>query len=90
MPTLFNFFGMRYYFWSREHEPIHVHVEKAGHEAKFDLTPVSVELSANKGFKPHELALAEETIQENRTIIIQRWNEFFGNKNIKEEKETGK
>ena len=28
MPTVFKFFGMQFYFWSNEHEPIHIHVRK--------------------------------------------------------------
>lgn len=39
MPTIFIALGFRFYFWSREHEPIHVHVEKGWGEAKWDLTP---------------------------------------------------
>lgn len=27
MPELFRFFGFTFFFYSREHEPIHVHVE---------------------------------------------------------------
>lgn len=36
MPELFRFFGFLFYFYSREHEPIHVHVEGAGGLAIFD------------------------------------------------------
>lgn len=28
MPEILRMFGMRFYFYSREHEPIHVHVKK--------------------------------------------------------------
>lgn len=27
MPEILRIFGMRFYFYSREHEPIHVHVK---------------------------------------------------------------
>ena len=30
MPEIFWFFGFSFFFYSREHEPIHVHVE--GHD----------------------------------------------------------
>lgn len=30
MPEIFRFFGFSFFFYSREHEPIHVHVE--GHD----------------------------------------------------------
>jgi hypothetical protein len=76
MPTLFIIFGMRFYFWSRDHEPIHVHVRKGGAEARFVIDP-EIDLIVNKGFKPHELALAEEVIKENREIIVEHWKLFF-------------
>lgn len=27
MPTIFDLFGMRYFFYAGDHEPIHVHLE---------------------------------------------------------------
>lgn len=27
MPEIFRIFGLKFYFFSREHEPIHVHVK---------------------------------------------------------------
>jgi hypothetical protein len=33
----------------------------------------------NHGFKPHELALAEEIIKENRTYMVEHWNLYFKN-----------
>lgn len=35
-------FGMRFYFYSREHEPIHVHVKNADGKAKFEITEDAV------------------------------------------------
>ena len=69
---------MRFFYWSREHEPVHVHVEKDGAEARFTLEP-HVSLLSNHGFKPHELALAEEIIRENRDYMIAHWCLFFNN-----------
>ena len=76
MPTVLKLFGMRFYYWSREHEPVHIHVRKGDAEARFVLEP-GVELSGNFGFKPHELALAEEIIRENRDYLIEHWRLFF-------------
>lgn len=42
-------FGMRFYFYSREHEPIHVHVKNADGRAKFEITDDAVVLVYNKG-----------------------------------------
>lgn len=75
MPTLFIVFGFRFMFYSNDHEPMHVHVIKDGNEAKFNVSPV--ELVSNYGFKRNELSLIESIIEENRDIIVGRWNEFF-------------
>ncbi|MDR2894502.1 MAG: DUF4160 domain-containing protein [Alistipes sp.] len=76
MPTVLILFGMRFYYWSREHEPIHIHVKKGDSEARFSLEP-EVELVENHGFRPHELALAEEIIRDNRQYMVEHWNLFF-------------
>ena len=36
MPEIFRFFGFSFFFYSREHEPIHVHVEGNGGYAVYD------------------------------------------------------
>jgi hypothetical protein len=65
MPTVLNLLGMRFFYWSREHQPIHVHVKKGDAEAKFVIES-EIEMTENFGFKPHELAIAEEVIRDNR------------------------
>ena len=54
MPTILLAFGLRFYFYSDEHLPIHVHVENADGRAKFALEP-SIELIKNEGMKPKDL-----------------------------------
>lgn len=75
MPTLFFIFGYRFYFWSNDHEPIHVHVSKGDSEAKFNV--FDVRMIDNYGFKKNELRLIESVIEENKDVIIARWNEYF-------------
>ena len=51
MPLIFRQDGYRFFFYSNEgdpREPVHVHVEKAGCEAKFWLSP-AVSLAYNDG-----------------------------------------
>ena len=76
MPTVLKLLGMRFFYWAREHEPIHVHVQKGDAEARFDLEP-EIKLTTNMGFKPHELAIAEEVIKDNNDFIIEHWKLFF-------------
>lgn len=33
MPEIFRFFGFSFFFYSREHDPLHVHVEGMGIKA---------------------------------------------------------
>ena len=37
MPKIYEYFGFIFLFYSNEHEPIHVHVNKDGHEAIFEI-----------------------------------------------------
>jgi len=76
MPTVFKFFGMQFYFWSNEHAPVHIHVKKGRCLAKFVIEP-DIELIENKGFKPQELRLAENIIEENKEVIVTNWKNYF-------------
>ena len=79
MPTVFIVFGFCFKFYSNDHEPVHIHVTKDGHEAKFNLEPM-VELVVNRGFKKHELTVMTGIIEENAEILRERWNEYFKGK----------
>ena len=76
MPTLFSFFGLRFFFYSEEHLPIHIHVQKGKAKAKFVVEP-NVELVENKGLKAQEVSLARSIVEENRDLIISRWKEHI-------------
>ena len=79
MPTVFIIFGFIFKFYSDDHEPIHIHIVKDCHEAKYNIEP-EVCLIHNHGFKKHELSMIESIIEENTEVIKDRWAEFF-NKN---------
>ncbi|OAV70768.1 hypothetical protein Barb7_03239 [Bacteroidales bacterium Barb7] len=76
MPVLFYYLGLKFFFYSNDHLPIHVHVSSGEAEARFKVHPV-IELIENHGLKPREIKYAEAAIEENREVIIERWNEFF-------------
>lgn len=82
MPELIRLFGLRFFFFSDDHDPIHVHVAKGrgsvGVRAKFTLFPV--ELVSNSGLSAGELKIAREVIEENKDLFAQRWNEYFNNR----------
>lgn len=77
MPTIANINGFRFFFYSNEHDPPHIHVEKSGGAAKFNLLPV--EFVYNKGMKVKELKKAEQIIEEEQMFFLDEWAKFFGN-----------
>ncbi|MDR1887543.1 MAG: DUF4160 domain-containing protein [Prevotellaceae bacterium] len=79
MPTLLILFGLRFYFYLRDHEPVHIHVEKGDCEAKFEIE-TEVVLIYNHGLKANELRLAESIIEENKDNFIAEWKKTFGEK----------
>lgn len=78
MPEILRMFGMRFFFYSREHEPIHVHVKNADGKAKFEITDDAVRLVYNKGLKNKDIRAAEMVLEENRDLAISKWIEYFG------------
>jgi hypothetical protein len=83
MPTLFIFFGMRFVFYSNDHEPVHIHVIKGkGRVKEYAIFQVSPEITLleNNGLKPNEVKMAEMVVEENREIIMKSWEHHFGKK----------
>ena len=80
MPEILRMFGIRFFFYSREHEPIHVHIKNADGKAKFVILPDKIELLESSGMKPKDLKLAEAILEENKELAISEWNKHFGNK----------
>ena len=77
MPTLFTIFGLRFYFYSDEHLPIHVHIENGDGKAKINVEP-DIEIVSNNGIKPKDLKKALTIIEIYRDDIIQEWKEYHG------------
>ena len=78
MPTVLRSGPYRVYFFNHEpNEPPHVHVDPDDQSAKFWLRPVG--LALNLGFSPVELRRIQQTLRENETDLIEKWNARFGN-----------
>lgn len=85
MPKIFEYFGFIFYFYSNEHEPIHVHVIHGGKESIFDLIMMDGELSdihvrEKKGTEPlseKDKRTAKEFIRKYQKNIINKWVKFF-------------
>ena len=66
----------RMYFYSHEpNEPPHIHVDRDDASAKFWLEPVA--LAVNLGFRPAELRWVQRLGADNRTLLLEKWNERF-------------
>ena len=57
MPTVFQKEGFRFFFYSNDHRPVHVHVRYGEGEAVF-IVADSVELRESAGMKVRDLARA--------------------------------
>lgn len=80
MPVVFRVAGARFFFYSNEgspREPIHIHVQRAGAEAKFWLRP-DVMVADNAGFNRRDLVEMLRVIQDRRGEIERAWHEHFG------------
>ena len=76
MPTLLRIFGLRFFFYLDEHQPIHVHVECNGKLAKIELEP-EVTIVYNHGLKEQEMRMAVDTCKIYRVQLIEEWHKRF-------------
>jgi Domain of unknown function (DUF4160) len=77
MPTILKLNGYRFFFYSNDHNPAHIHVEKGEGTAKFSLFPV--ELVQSKRFKSSDISDIRKLVLENRDLFNTKWNEYFNN-----------
>ena len=80
MPEVFRLFGFTYFFFSREHKPIHVHIEGAEGYAVYDLEGQQFVQRYSKGIKAGDLRRIEAVLEENRETIVNSWKNYFNNK----------
>lgn len=84
MPKIFEYFGFIFFFYSMEHEPIHVHVLKSGVEAVFDLIIEDGELKdivyrqgKTVPMNEKDRTIAEAFVRKYYRNIIEKWINFF-------------
>lgn len=79
MPSVFFYKGLRFYFFSNEgtpREPIHIHVEGEGGNAKVWLDPGPV-VAYNRGFNAATLREIVRVVSFRRNEIEKVWDDFF-------------
>lgn len=70
MPTIFEIFGLRFFFFADDHYPIHVHVVKGDDDAKIVIEP-DIELIYNHGLKAKDLKRALKLAKMYKDDIIE-------------------
>lgn len=85
MPTLYKYLGISVYFWSNEHEPIHVHGKYEQYESRAEILVengniTTITFKAIPGKKP----LPPTQLQDFKTLvkslahdIVGKWNDYF-------------
>ena len=84
MPTIYEYFGIVFKFFSDEHEPIHVHVQRAGKEAVFELILENGKLVEIRQRETSANTLSERGTKTARRFvekyadnIVEKWVNFF-------------
>ena len=85
MPKIFEYFGFIFYFYSNEHEPIHVHVIHGSQESIFDLILMEglladIRIREKKGAEPlseKDKRTAKTFIEKYYRNIVDKWVKFF-------------
>ncbi len=72
MPTVLESEGLRFFFYLADrNEPPHIHVRKAGQEAKFAL------ILSDQPFQAGDLRQMTAILEEKEGYFMERWNEQF-------------
>jgi len=80
MPTVRRKDGYRFFFFSDEHEPKHIHVERAEIYARVDLERMVITESVRCSGKERRKIL--RICEEYRNEMLEAWNEFFNAENF--------
>lgn len=76
-PTVFRDGPFRFFFFSREEDRLHIHVESAGGEAKFWIEP-EIELARNYRLSGQELNDVLKLVVDHEQEIRDAWQRHFG------------
>ena len=85
MPKLYEYFGIVVYFYTNEHEPIHVHGRHAGFESKAEIIRedgrvvdiVFREIPGKRPLEGAKLRDFQDLVEAKAEQIVERWINFF-------------
>ncbi|SMP86261.1 protein of unknown function [Epsilonproteobacteria bacterium SCGC AD-308-P11] len=75
MPTILKIDGFRFFFFSNEHSPEHIHIEKGDTYARIELESLKVTDSYNLDSKDLKKLVA--LVKKNKEKLQGDWNEYF-------------
>ncbi len=75
MPSVLRIEGYRFFFFSNEHLPEHIHVENGDEYAKIELGTLNVTDSYNLSSK--ELKKLLKIVENNHTELQRSWDDYF-------------
>lgn len=97
MPKIFEYLGILIFFYSNDHEPIHVHAKKGEYESKAEFYILNGEISVIKitnilGARPlqgKDLTNFQLFLEKYANKIVEKWiNYFVYHKDVEFEKIT--
>ena len=77
MPAVILSGGFRIMIFTRDHEPMHVHVYRQGRKAVIEFAP-EVRVRENHGLTRHEVRQAVLLVTDNQEYLISRWRKIYG------------
>jgi hypothetical protein len=85
MPSIFEYLGILIFFYSNEHEPIHVHGKHGGFESKAEFCIVDgqiieIRIKPIKGYEPltgAKLKDFKDFLEVYSEKIVQKWIDYF-------------
>lgn len=85
MPGIFEYLGILIFFYSNEHEPIHVHGKYDGFESKAEFLIVNgkiteIKIKPIKGYRPltgSKLKDFKDFLEAYSDQIVQKWIDYF-------------
>lgn len=75
MPTVLRIDGYRFFFFSDEHTPEHIHIEKGDSYARIEIESLKVTDTYNLNSK--ELKKLVLLVTKNKYKLKGEWNEYF-------------
>jgi len=75
MPTIMRVDGYRLFFFSDDHPPPHVHIEKGDGYVRIEI--ISLEVTNRYQLSSKEVNKLIRLVKQHQQFLIGAWNEFF-------------